>query len=228
MSELLTILGLAIAGIDPFIAIILAGAISARLEKSKIISFTIATFFGAVVSGTLFSIIGIKFIDRIKSLFPSFSSSVWLYVNIILAVIILVWLYRQIKLKPSIEQKQQKKRKLQGGLLAVLGVGAVLGASSVLDPTFVAAIGVAAQTENVFAIIGLHTVWITISQFMLFGLLIAYLLGKHNQLLEWLKTFWHKHKSGFMKVVHFTAFAVASLLIADSIVYLITGSYLLY
>jgi MFS family permease len=228
MSELLTILGLAIAGIDPVGAIVLAGAISAGLEKSKIIGFSVAVLLGAVVTGTLFSVIGIQFIDQVKNFFSSLSSSIWVYVNVALAVLIIVWLYRQLKPKSNAVRKPPKKRKLQGGILAVIGLGAIFGASSVLDPTFVAAIGVAAQTGNVLAIIGLHTVWITLSQFMLFGLLAAYLFGKHQQLLDWSKAFWHKHKPSFMRVVRFAAFAVSIVLIADSIAYLVSGSYLLF
>lgn len=228
MSELLTILGLAIAGIDPVGAILLAGAISASLAKSKVIGFTLSALLGTVIAGTVFSVIGIRFIDQIKSLFPSLSSGIWVYVNIALALLILVWLYRQLWRKTDTKQKPAKKRKLQGSLFTVVGLGIVFGASSVLDPTFVAAIGVAAQTENVLVIVGLHTVWITISQFMLFGLLIAYLLGKHHQLLNWSKTFWHKHKPGFIKVVHFAAFAVSLILVIDSITYLTSGSYLLF
>lgn len=227
MNALLAILGLAIAGIDPFGAILLAGAIGAGLEKSKIIGFTVAVWLGAIATGTALSVIGIQFIEQIKNIFPSLSSSVWIYVNVILAVAIAIWLYRQIKHTASDKQKPSRKRKLQGSLIATISFGAVFGATSVLDPTFVAAIGVAAQTGNIVSIVALHTIWITISQFMLFGLLAAYLLGKHHQLLDWSKSFWRKHKPIFMRLVHALAFAVVILLIADSIVYLVSGDYLL-
>lgn len=228
MSELFTILGLAVAGIDPLGAILLASAISAGIDKSKIIGFTIAVLLSAVVTGTIFSVIGIQFVEQIKRAFPRLNSSIWVYVNIILAVLILVWLYRQTKVNSSKKPKPVKKQRLQGSLFATLTLGIVFGASSVLDPTFAGAIGVAAQTNSIAAIISLHATWIIISQFMLFGLLIAYLLNKHHQLMGWSKRFWQGHKRRFTLIVHGAALVVAIVLVADSIVYIFSGSYLLY
>lgn len=227
MNELLTVLGLAVAGIDPVGAVVLAGAIGAGLGRAKIIGFSLATLLSAVVTGSLFSVIGIEFIDQIRAWFPGANSSVWFYVNIGLALLIIAWLVRKRKSGLDASTGQTTKRQLKGGVITVAALGAVFGVSSLLDPTFIATIGVAAQTNSLPAIISAHTIWIVCSQFMLFGLAAAHMLGKHRQLLEWSAAFWRKHKPGFVKVVRITALLMSLLLLADSAAYALWGRYLL-
>ena len=215
---------LAIAGIDPLGAILVASAIATGLSKVKIILFTACVFIFTIVTGVFFSYIGTNFLANITSSLPESNSSIWAYINIVIVVIICLWLYKKSKSRTV----QKPKKKLIGSTLTIALAGIAFGVGAVFDPTFLAVISLAGQNGNLFTIITLHTVWILVSQIMLFGLFIAYIIGKHELILSKSKTLWHKNKQKFNMLVFGAAALSIVILAVDTLVFVTTGDYLIF
>lgn len=226
LEAVLAALGLGIAGIDPLGAVLLMTAIAANFTRSRIILFSFTVFVSAVIAGTILSVVGAGFIASLKDVFPSATSSAWLIVNLIIASIILVWIIRR-KLADNKPKKEKAPKKLSNSYYAVAATGILFGAGSVLDPTFMASISLAAQTDNLVTILVMHTVWIITSQIMLFVLFVAYLNGKHVKVIAYSRLQYAKHKSLLQNILYFAAIAVFVLLVADTISYAATGKYLI-
>lgn len=204
-------------------AILVASAIAAGLSRAKIILFTASVFVFTVLTGVFFSYAGTSFIANIKSSLPSQGSALWAVLNIIIITVICVWLYK--KSKPTNNAKPQ--RKLTGSAWAILAAGIAFGVSAIFDPTFLAVISLAGQSGNLLTIITMHTVWILVSQIILFGLFVAYMLGKHQVVLQKSKAAWHKHKNMFTRLLYAAAVVSIVILLTDTLAYFITGSYLI-
>lgn len=227
MSEaVLAALGLGIAGVDPLGAVLLMTAIAANFTRSRIIFFSTTVFLSAVVAGTLLSVAGAGFISSIKDLLPVATSSVWLVVNLIIAAIILVWIIKR-KLNENKPEKPIARRKLSKSYYAIVITGILFGAGSVLDPTFLASISLAAQTDSLITIIVMHTIWVLVSQIMLFGLFVAYLNGKHEKVIIYSRMQYRKHKALLQNILYIAAIAAFLFLGLDSVNYVVRGEYLI-
>lgn len=226
IETVVTALGLGLAGIDPVGAVILMTAIAANFSRSKIIIVTLFVFISAVLAGTILSMTGAGIIASVKDLMPVATSSVWLLVNIIVATIILIWVVRR-KLTENEPKKVKDRKPLSNSYYTVIVTGILFGAGSIFDPTFLAAISLAAQSADLLSIIIMHSVWIFTSQIMLFVLFIAFLLGKHEKLIAISRKQYQKHKPLLMNLLYLAAIAVFLLLVSDSVSYLVRDEYLI-
>lgn len=226
LDALLTAVGLGIAGIDPLGALLLMTAIAAKLSRSKLIFFNITVLLSAVIAGTIVSLVGAGFIASIKDVLPVSTSRVWVIVNLIVAAAILIWIVRR-KLTKNRPKTQKPRNKLSGSNYTIAATGLLFGAGSVLDPTFLANISLAAQSESLVTIVAMHTIWILVSQIMLFGLFAAYLQGRHESVIGYTRRQYGKHKSLLQNILYLTAIAVCILLVSDSVSYLASGKYLI-
>jgi hypothetical protein len=224
INAFLTAIGLGIAGVDPLGALLLMSAITAGMSSLKIKLFTITVFVSTILTGVLLSFLGTGIIERLKGSLPGESSGVWLYVNIAIAVVIIVWLVRKARHKPTPDTKKDRKS-LQGNSLTVFTVALLFGVGAIFDPTFLANISFAAQTENAATVIIMHTLWITISQIMLFALFIAYLFGKHEKLVLKSRSLWKRHRKLFSNIIFGAGVLAVILLLADSLNFLLSGNY---
>lgn len=99
---------------------------------------------------------------------------------------------------------------------------------TIINLTFVGTVGVAAQTNNLFAMIGLHSIWVLLSQCMLFALLVAFLLGRHNTVIQWAKHFWHRHHKRLVFWFHVLVYTVAALFLVGTAAHVVSESYPLH
>lgn len=226
LETVLAAVGLGIAGIDPLGAILLMSAIAAQFTRTRIILFTVTVFLSTIAAGTILSLLGAGFISSINDFIPVSTSSVWLIINLVIATIILVWLVRR-KLTENKPKKEKPSKQLNSSFYAVIATGILFGAGSVFDPTFLAAISLAAQSDDLFTILLMHSIWIIISQIMLFVLFIAYLYGKHEKVIAYGRMQLKKHTVLLQNVLYVTAIAVFILLVSDSLSYALTGKYLI-
>jgi hypothetical protein len=226
LDALITALGLGIAGIDPLGAVLLMTAIASQFTRSKIIFFNVLVLVSAVLVGTILSVVGASFLSNINDIFPENTSSVWVYVNLLIAAVTTVWLIRRY-LNRNKPKNNKSTKKLGSSYYAIAVTAVLFGAGSVFDPTFLAAISLAAQTNNLATIVAMHTIWIITSQIMLFVLFIAYLNGKHEKVITYSREQYTKHKSLLQNVLYVAAIGVIIVLIADSISYLVSGNYLI-
>lgn len=226
LEAVLAAFGLGIAGIDPLGAVILMTAIAANFSRSRIVLFCITVFLSGVLAGTVISVTGAGFIASIKDLIPVPTSSIWVLVNLTIAAIILVWVVRR-KLAENKPKKEKVRKKLGSSFSGVVTTGFLFGAGSVLDPTFVANISLAAQTENLVTIVVMHTVWVIVSQIMLFGLFLAYLNGKHERVIAYSRLQYKKHKVLFQNILYVSVIGAFLFLVLDTLAYALTGNYLI-
>lgn len=226
IEAVLAAFGLGIAGIDPLGAVILIAAIAANFTRARIIFFSITVLVSAIITGTILSVVGAGFITSIKDQLPVPTSSVWLAVNLAIAVIILVWVIRR-KLSENKQKVEKPRKKTNSSYTAIAATGILFGAGSILDPTFLASISLAAQTNDLITILVMHTVWIITSQIMLFVLFVAYLNGKHEKVIDYFRMQYKKHKNLLINILFVAAIAVFILLVSDTIYYLVYGQYLI-
>lgn len=229
MHALLTTIGLGIAGIDPFAAVALLAAIAAGVSRRKVLAFFFSMLAFTVAGGVVLSLGGDAVIRAVTSGLRSNTSPIWIYVNLTIIMLLISWLacrwYRHVHPQPAYLQKP--KRKLGGSVwqFALAGVAySFIGALS--DVTFYATVAVAAQTANIAAIIGLHTLWFILGQCMLVAAVIAYLVGAHHTLVAKSKLFWRKYKHYLPVLLHTVAGLVILILLADIILFLASGKYL--
>ena len=224
INAYVTSIGLGIAGIDPLGALLLMTAITARMSSLKIKLFTITVLVSTILTGVVLSILGTGIIERLKGSVPNDTSSAWVYINITIAVIIATWLLYKFRTSKS-PDTGKKKKTLQGSGVTVFIAALLFGISAVLDPTFLANISFAAQTDNVVTIFVMHTLWTTISQMMLFALFVAYLFGKHEKLVVKSRSLWNRNRKLFHNIVFGAGVLAVLLLLLDSFNYLLSGTY---
>lgn len=225
LDTFITAFGLGIAGIDPLGAIILMRAIAANFTRAKIVFFNITVLISAILAGTILSVVGSGFITGIKDVLPGNSSSAWVFVNLIIAAITIAWIVRRKKKKDRPNNEKPSKT-LGSSYYAIAATGLLFGAGSVFDPTFLATISLAAQTNDLPTILLMHTIWIITSQFMLFVLFIAYLKGKHEKVIDFSRMQYTKHKVVLQDILSIAAIGVVIFLVADSLSFVIRGEYL--
>lgn len=224
ITLLLSTVLLGVAGIDPLGAVIVASAITAGISRAKIVLFTACVFVFTILTGIFFSYAGTNFIANITSSLPDSDSAFWAFINIAIVMIIGVWLYR--KSKPAANQKPRKK--LTDSPWAIILAGVAFGVGAVFDPTFLAVISLAGQNGNLLTIATMHTIWVLISQVLLFGLFIAYLFGKHRVILERSKALWQRHKDLFNRLVFGAAVLSVTVLVVDTLFFIARGEYLIF
>ena len=225
MQALLSIIGLGLLGIDPIAALIATSAIATHTKKYKILLFTLSFLIGTVVLGVILSLLGQGVLDYLQSFIPNDDSPLWLILNAIIIIAIIVWLVVRFSRRNKPKKEKKSKRKV-GSVWQLVSLGLFFALTALSDPTFYAVIVVAAETHNVFAMAGLHLLWITITQIPLIAVLIAYYLNAHKKLLSITDRLWSAHKQKLMVVLYSGAIVIALVLLADTIFYLVSGKYL--
>lgn len=225
MQALLSIIGLGFLGIDPIAAILAASAMAAHAQKHKILLFTLSFLLGTTLMGVLLSLLGQNAIDYIQSFIPSDISPLWSILNLTVIAAIIVWLLIRFLRRNAPKKPDKKRKSLVGGSWQFIAAGLLFALSSLTDPTFYAVIVIAAGTHNVFAMAGLHLLWISISQLPLLIVVTAYYLNAHKNLLVYVDKAWKAHKQKAMLMLYAAAIILALVLLADTIVYMVSDTY---
>lgn len=223
VSLLLATLLLGVAGIDPIGATLLASGIAVGISRAKIIIFVSCVFIFTVLTGVLLSIAGSRIIADISSAIPESNSSFWAFINIIIATIICVWLYRKLKTSSS----KKPKKKLIGSTWVIALVGIAFGVSAVLDPTFLAVVSITSQNGNLLTIGAMHMIWVLVSQIMLFSLFFAYLFSKHEVILNKSRHYWKKHSALLNRILFAVAILCVIILFVDTLAFVFNGTYII-
>jgi hypothetical protein len=108
------VVGLGLAGIDPLGAALLVGAIAAGAGRTKVFAFAASVFITSVVTGTAMAVLGNRLLENIDDAVPSASSPVWAYLEVGVAVLIVVWLVR--RRTPADEDAAPKPNATSAGL----------------------------------------------------------------------------------------------------------------
>jgi hypothetical protein len=214
------IAALGIAEIDPVGAMLLFSAIVAGVRRARLVAFVGSVLVSTVLTGMALSSVG-------GNVFDAVPNTIWAYAELALAVVIVIWIIRSVRNQSLGHHRVKKCRSLPGSTAMVVLWGIAFGLSMVLDPTFVAAAALGAQTDDLAAVAVAFTGWVLISQFMLFALFVAYLVGADKRIVPWSKHQWHRHRRLLLGLVYAAGGIVAIGLAADAIHFLATGTFLL-
>lgn len=228
METLLIVLGLGLAGIDPLGLAVLLAALAGGARKAHVIVFAAMTFLGTVVMGVVFSLFGEQLSSLATSALPHINDPVWAIIELIVAGFIIYWLLSQLQLSTVDGATAAEIPKTHSSSLAGIAVsGLLFSLSAVPDPTFLATAAVASQASSMGLMVGIHALWVLISQSLLFGFSMAYLFDLHEPLIAFVKPPWERVKQP-LKVLLFVSLALLALLmVADALMLFIAGEYLI-
>lgn len=226
MQTLIDVLGLGILGLDPIAAIIVASAIAAGVKEYKIFLFAISSLICTVTLGVTLSLLGQKATSNHHLVIPDSTSPLWATLSVLIATTIIIWLIIRFTKRNRPRKKRKQPKQLGGRLWQPLLVGLIFSLSSLSDPAFYAIVVVATETHNIFATIGLHTLWVFVAQLPLIALVAAFHFNFHNKLLRVSDKLWHTHRRKMNTALYVTAIILVLLLLTDTLAYLLVGRYL--
>lgn len=212
-SVMLQVLGLGVAGIDPLGAVLVFSAITAGAARAKVVALAVSVLVATVAAGVVLTLTGRSLAGNSTSAEPSEPGPVWAYIELAVAVVLVVWLWRGLSGKREVGPKAESKRRLKGPVLVFVGAGCLFSLTSVVDPTFLAAAAVLGPVDNMFFTFIAFGVWTLISQFMLFVLLVAFLVGADQRIVGASQRLWARHRDRF-RVFLYVAGAVAVVVLA--------------
>lgn len=227
MKALLLVLGLGLAGIDPWGLALLLAALAAGARKSHVIAFTLATFTGTVALGVVFSLSGKLIAGQFDALVPDLDDPMWAVVEIIVAALIAYWVVLDLTQRSKAKATTQPKSPPRATVLEMVLSGLAFSSATVLDPTFFATAAIASQASALPPMIGLHAVWVLISQSPLFAFSLAFLFDAHQPLIDLAQPIWERVKRPVKRLFMIGLIIVAVGLTADAIVLFATGEYLI-
>jgi hypothetical protein len=226
ISTLLSTIGLGVAGIDPVGAILLMTAVSTGVSKIKIIAFTVSVFLASTVISTLISVLGTNIIKNISNSFPQGHSVFWAYADVVLVLVLSVWLVRQYTKKEPKDSGNKKRKMIRGSAGVFMAAGVVFGVTSVLDPTFIANTTLAAQAGSIYQVVVMQSLWILISQCMLVGVALAFMLGLSDRLIAWASTLWARHRLFLKNAVLVSGVVAVFAITFDLLHFVVKGTYI--
>lgn len=228
MQSVFVTIGLAFAGIDPLGLSLLFASIAAGGRKPHVVAFALATLFGTVALGVLFSLFGDQLSQILSSFLPDVNDPVWAIVELSVAGVIIYWLASSLRHSDdNVKSKEAISPARRSSVAGAAASGLAFSLSAIPDPTFLATAAVASQAGGLFAMIGLHVLWVLISQVLLFGFAIAYLFDLHETLTAFTKPLWEKLKRPLLFILKASLAILAVGLITDAVTLFATGAYLI-
>ncbi|MBY5025633.1 hypothetical protein [Streptococcus suis] len=223
MNNLLMVLGLGLAGIDPTGMVMLIPYLNDKQSKKKATLFGLSILFGvATLGGVLSGVLG-QLVSTAEGFFNSLEDDIWV---VLTALVILFLLYIGInRLKDKGKKQSEKAEKGSGkGFWFVIGLNIVL---ALTDPTFVSVVTIGGHKSELLSSFLYALLWVLISQSPLFLLVGAVLLGKHEQFISAFQSWKEKHSATLSVIVTALIFISAGVLLLDLVVYYLSGNWLL-
>lgn len=226
-----TVFLLGLAGFDPTGAIVIISALTMGIDKKQIIKFALTTFIGTILVGLVFSKVISSGIEIISNLLNSIPNLVYMWVELLIGLILLIWVIERIFFKKKVVKKEEKKESflikfLNKGLIIV---GLIFAITALTDPSFLALITISSYNDNIILITLANAIWVLISQLPIFVLTIAIIFNKHEKLINLFNEVLEKNnrKEKIKKILSILLsiliLVIGILTIIDSIYYWING-----
>ena len=230
MEFILLSIGLGLAGIDPLGALIVASAVAAGMKKRQVATFALVVFGGTVAMGVALSLGFGASTTALVEKFNYLPDGVWVAVN--LAVIALLWgrALKRILLKKSgansdaANPDNKQNKWLKRGIWALSGFFLL---TTLADPSYLALIAAAGHQQSFWLALVGHTIWVLVSQFMLFVLVGAVMLGKHQPVVAKMKLLQKRHGQKIGWVLTGIIFMVGMVFLVDLASFWASGSWTL-
>lgn len=225
IHNIISTIGLGVLGIDPITAIFVLSMGIRKDKKIKIVSFLLSFTVFSILFGTLIStIFGVSVMDFINKLIPDDNSVIWVFIEMGILIIILLWIMRRILNKDRKEQKEKKQ--IDGSIIKYITTGFIFAVTCFTDPTYYAVIVLGSEAKNFIIATLLIAIWFFVSQFMTVIAYIAVQFNLIDKLVKVTDKFKDKYKKVFSILINVILMIIALLLILDLIFYLCFGRYL--
>lgn len=225
IHKIISTMGLGVLGIDPITAIFILSMGLRKDKKIKITSFFLSfalfsILFGAIIS----SIFGASVFDFINKLIPDDDSNIWIFIEIGILAIIVLWVFKRIFMKKKC--KQNEKKQISGSIVKYITTGFVFALTCFTDPTYYAVIVLGSEAKNFLITMLLIAIWFFVSQFMAVITYMAIQFNFINKLTNITDKFKNKYQKTFSICFNILLIIIALLLLIDLIFYLWFGEYL--
>lgn len=229
-----TVFLLGLAGFDPTGALVIISALTMGINKKQIVKFATTTFFGTVLVGLVFSKILSTGIDSISKFLNSIPDIVYMWVELIIGIVLLIWAFQRFFCKKRTVKKEEKKESffikfLNKGLFVV---GLIFAITALTDPSFLALITASSHNNNIFLVILANSIWILISQSPVFVLTVAVIFNKHEKVIDFFEELLNKNnrkekiKKIFSFLLSILLLIAGVLIVVDSIYFWFNGIWL--
>ena len=190
-----TVFLLGLAGVGPTGTLIILTALSMGIGKKQIVKFTLATFFGTVLVGVVFSKVLSSGVDMIADVLNRIPHFVYTCLELVSGVLLLIWGLGRTFCKKKVVHTEEKKdsffmRFLDKGMFLL---GVIFAFAALLDPSFMALLAIATQNDNIFLIALANATWILICQFPVFVLTVAVAFNKHEAVIAYFQNMLNKN-----------------------------------
>ncbi|MEY8462792.1 hypothetical protein [Streptococcus merionis] len=222
LANLLTVLGLGIAGIDPVGMMILVSFMTVGLSKSRAIIFGLGVFLGTTLLGIALSRVLGSTLVELSSIFDNLPDTAWVWIGVAIVIVFSYLAYRRLVTnKDEGEPENTKSNKGMYGAIAFMVFTAVT------DPTFLAVLALSSRQQNIFWEFIFSAVWTLVSQAPLFILVGTILLNKHEFFINRFNTFYEKNKKNLGNVLTGIFILIAAVFSIDLVLFWLTGSWLI-
>ncbi|WP_057491750.1 hypothetical protein [Streptococcus orisasini] len=226
MANILIIVGLGFAGIDPVGMLLLLGGLAKGFDKKKALIFTLGVFLGTSLLGTVLSaIFGNRLSYVIENLLSSLfklPDSLWVVIYIFTIFFLVILGLKRLR---AIEKTAQDKA-AKGGEKGLWGMIDIMIVTALIDPTFIAVLALSGRQHLILAFMS-NLIWVVLSQLPLFLLTLTILTNKHLAFTKWFNKLVAKHRQPVRNMVTGLVFLATFVLCSDLITYLITGTWLI-
>ncbi|EOM76884.1 hypothetical protein [Rhodococcus rhodnii] len=220
----LTILALALAGVDPFGAILAIAALTAGASRRAIGAFTVVALAVPAAIGIAASLLVGASIENVDLSGIDWTSPWWAVAEATLGGVLLWWAVVRHTRPPRRSRDRAAKVTRSGAVSAgaLATAAALLSASVLVDPTFLGVVVVAGR-EPLWLLVAAHIVWSVLSQLPLVGIAIAVAFGRHERAIAWINRMRTRFGDGASRVLTLVLGLAGLVLLADAIAYVVTG-----
>jgi len=216
---LLTVLGLALAGIDPVAAFAAVAALTAGAHRRLVLIFSVIVLLLPMAIGTGLSLLlnaGTQAFEppRINWDLPG-----WAILEVAVAIALIMW---AVKRGHRPHKRAQEQGPKAVGTAALLGLAAFIGSTIALDPTFLG-VAVLAGREPLWSIVVAQIAYSLISQSPLVIVAIATATGRHQAVVDVMIRFRERFGPVLRHGLTVVLLLLAAVLLADGATYLLSG-----
>ncbi|BAQ23605.1 uncharacterized protein SRT_03440 [Streptococcus troglodytae] len=187
MNNLLFVLGLGLAGIDPVGMILLIAMQAAGLSKKRVYLFGSLVLFGTVLLGFVLSIILGNGISNIAQALGQLPNIAWVWIYVVLIAALIAWgVKRLLTVEELNSQSSQKSNK------GIYAAAIFMIYTAIVDPTFLAVLALSGQVNNALLSLLCNLIWVLISQSPLFLLILAVMSNKHHLFIDKFNAFYDR------------------------------------
>lgn len=224
MEFILLSIGLGLAGIDPLGALLVASAVAAGMKKRDVVTFGLVVLLGTIIMGVALSLgLGAStaaLVERLNYL----PDGVWVVVSMATIALLWGWAIKRVFAKKPKAKSDKQSKWLKRGAWALAGFFLV---TTLADPSYLALIAAAGHQQSFWLALAGHTIWILVSQFMLFVLVGAVMLGKHKSVLAKMKAFQKRHSQKISWSITGIIFAAGLVFLIDLFSFWVSGKWVL-